>query len=142
MGPGGAEKPLDLEETRRARRDGDEQQDQGNRRRFLQVDGKSIDGENEERAQNSRSQPGVPLHEGVDGEREEAHRRGAREPVQDPPAIGGEGILCGFDWTWGFHRASPGPRSPMNSHPITKKTDPETYFSKEASIPAINCWRL
>ena len=108
IGPQRAEKALDLEGNRRAHGDGDEQQYQRNGRGFLQVDGERVDAENEERAQDSRSQPGVPLHESVDGEWKEADRGRAREAVQDPPAVGGEGILSGFGWPWPFHRASRG----------------------------------
>ena len=142
VGPQGAEKALDLEGSRSARRDGDEQENQRNGRGFLQVDGESVDGENEERGQNSRSQPVVPLHERVHRERKQADRRRTREPVQDPPAIGGEGILSGLDWAFAFHCAPPGSQSAARSHPITKKIDSEAYFYREASIPAINCCRL
>jgi hypothetical protein len=76
--PQRAEKALGLEGNCHARHDGDEQQYQRNRRRFLQVDGESVDAENQHRAQNTHSQPLILLHESVDGEWKETNRRGSR----------------------------------------------------------------
>jgi len=110
IAPQHAEKALRLESAGHGRGGRDEEPYQRNRRGFLQVDGESVDGQNQDADENARRHRRASLHVGVDRERQEKNHRGDREGIHDPLAVSGERICSEIGRTCALrllHRVCP-----------------------------------